>query len=548
MTRLLIVCLTLLWIHGIAAAQSALDATVVTVSGRSVYISAGRDAGVIAGARVVFRLKTGEVVTATIVDVSATNARAELPEEAPMPEPQDKAAVEIVDAPQDDSAATGTKPAAPRPVPAHPLWQQPVGARDPNAPLLSPAFSARPQDQPTTIRGRSYSTIRVTRDIHNDNNYLYARSGLWLEVRNPLGDGGIIRFQGDAQYRNTSGQWTNSNESDTRIQRFSYAWGTDKNAPFRGEVGRFFSVWLPELGIIDGGEGALRLENGLSVGAGLGYYPSTPQGLYSSDAYGFHVFADYQPDDAKHTFEATIGYQQTYWDHNTDRSLVIARVTANPTDDIRLFTMAMVDLYGSEDTLKSNSADLTQLISQASFRFTPTTGATASLIHTTWPELQRTDMAMPPELVADGYVDRLSGTFWTKLDENWRLSLRSQVWRDQSREGYGGEASLDWTLNTEAPSSIYGAVYYEDSAYTTGTGLRLQAQTQLGAFRLFAGYDGFYYTTDTVTPGGNDYLRHTLRADVSWGEGSWYWDIDTSYSFGNDEESISIGVSLQHRF
>ena len=97
MTRLLIVCLTLLWIHGIAAAQSALDATVVTVSGRSVYISAGRDAGVIAGARVVFRLKTGEVVTATIVDVSATNARAELPEEAPMPEPQDKAAVEIVD-------------------------------------------------------------------------------------------------------------------------------------------------------------------------------------------------------------------------------------------------------------------------------------------------------------------------------------------------------------------------------------------------------------------------------------------------------------------
>ena len=51
-----------------------------------------------------------------------------------------------------------------------------------------------------------------------------------------------------------------------------------------------------------------------------------------------------------------------------------------------------------------------------------------------------------------------------------------------------------------------------------------------------------------MTPGGNDYLRHTLRADVSWGEGSWYWDIDTSYSFGNDEESISIGVSLQHRF
>ena len=62
--------------------------------------------------------------------------------------------------------------------------------------------------------------------------------------------------------------------------------------------------------------------------------------------------------------------QQTYWEHNVDRSLVVAKVSAMPTDDIHLFSLVMVDLYGSDDTLESGSAEITQMICQGTFQIT----------------------------------------------------------------------------------------------------------------------------------------------------------------------------------
>jgi hypothetical protein len=581
MKRVLIGCLALMCVGGLATADAEISATVVAVSGRSVYLDVGRKAGVFQGARVKFRLKSGALVTATIADVSANNARAEFEDGTTMPVPEDRAEVEVeapapkppvaaetapasgqagaADAASSAAAQTGagqagtTTPAAPRTVPDHPPWKQTLAPQNADAPLLAPAFGTRPEDRPVTIKGRSYSVLRAIRDQRNGNDYLYARTGLSLEMRNAFGDGGRLRFQGDTEYRSVKGPWDDESESRSRVQRFSYAWGLDKDAPFRGEVGRFFSAWLPELGIVDGGEAALRFENGVSVGAGVGYYPTTTEDLLGGDDYGFHVFADYQPDaggaGGARTFQGTIGFQQTFHEGEADRSLLVGRVTANPTEDIRLFGLAMVDLYGSDDTIETSSAELTQLQAQASFRFTPATGASVSLIHTSWPELKRDDYSfLPPEMIGDGYVDRLSAMFWTKLDEDWRLTARSHAWRDDTREGYGGELSLDWTLPTETASSLYGSVYYEDSAYTTGAGVRLQGHTNLGAFHLFLGYDGFAYNTDTVTGGPSDHLRHAVRGDVSWGEGQWFWDIDAAYTFGDDEESFALGVSVQYRF
>jgi hypothetical protein len=109
--RLLIVVLALLCIDSIASAQSRVDATVVTVSGRSVYIDAGRDGGVVVGARVVFRLKTGELVAGTIVDVSATNARAELADDQLLPATDDHAEIEIVTPTPGDPTPKTTPPA-----------------------------------------------------------------------------------------------------------------------------------------------------------------------------------------------------------------------------------------------------------------------------------------------------------------------------------------------------------------------------------------------------------------------------------------------------
>lgn len=557
MIRLLTASSAIVCLAGMAIAADTINTSVVSVAGNSAYLGAGRDHGVFEGARVVFRLASGATVEATVVDVTSGNARAEFAPGVSMPMAGDRADVEIESAgpvgppaPEGagDEQAAGAEGEKPAP-PAHAPWRTQV-TQDPNAPLLAPAFGTRPDERPMTVHGRSYSVFRLTDDLYNDSNYIYARSGLWLDVRNPLGDGGRLLFQGETDYRNQPSVNADNEGWDASIQRFSYAWGIDREAPFRGEVGRFISVWLPELGIFDGAEGALRLENGLSIGAGTGYYPTTTEELPTAgEDWGFHTFIDYQDEFAPRLFQATLGYQQTFHSGDADRSVVIGRVIANPSDAVRLFGMAMVDLYDSTDTLETSAAEVTQAVAQGSFRFTPTSGGVLSYIHTSWPELERDEFAyIPPWLVTDGYVDRLSGTWWTKLDKDWRMSMRGNWWQDQSREGYGGELSFDVTLPIERPSMLYTSIYYDDSAYTSGAGFRLQGQTQIGDFNVFLGYDGFMYTTDTDVGGDPNHLNNMLRSDITWGKGQWYWDVDASYVFGDDEEAISVGVSVQYRF
>jgi len=552
-TQILTLCSALLFIVRVTLADGTVEGRVISVAGNSAFINIGRDNGAFVGSRVIFKLRNGDLVEAPIVDITAGNARVDLPIGSVLPASGDRADVEVK---QEEPAKPEQKPTenpadqtppAQKP-PEHPPWQSEF-TKDPNAPLLAPAFGTRPSDRPMTVKGRSYSTIRITDDIENGNTYTYARSGLWLDVRNPLGDGGRLLFQGESEYRSQPGVNSDNEGFDANLMRLSYAWGLDREAPFRGEVGRFISVWLPELGVFDGAEGAVRLQNGISMGAGTGYYPTDTEELPSGqDDFGFHVFADYQDESAPRLFQATIGYQQTFDDGETDRSLVIGRILANPSDDVRLFGMAMVDLYDNNDTLETSTAEITQAVLQASFRFTPTTGGILSYSHYAWPELNNDQSVfVPPWLVTDGQVDRFTGTWWTKLDKDWRLSLRGNWWQDQSREGYGGEVSLDWTMPTERPSLSFITVYYEDAAYTEGLGLRLQNQTQFGDFNLLLGYDGFMYTTD-VDVGESGYLNNAIRGDITWSKGPWYFDIDASYLFGDGVDGIAVGLSVQYRF
>lgn len=556
MKRLLTVCSAVLLMARIALADATIEGRVISIAGNSAYINIGRDNGTFVGAKVIFKLRSGELVEATITELTAGNARVDLAPGSVLPTMGDRVDVEVkpseqaptAEAPKQTPEQKSEEQSGEKKPTEHPPWKSEF-TKDPNAPLLAPAFGTRPEDRPMTVKGRSYSTIRVTEDFESGNTYTYARSGLWLDVRNPLGDGGRLLFQGESEYRSQSAVNSDNEGFDANLMRLSYAWGLDREAPLRGEVGRFVSVWLPELGIFDGAEAAVRLENGISLGAGAGYYPTDTEELpEGTDDFGFHAFADYQDESAPRLFQATVGYQQTFDSGENDRSLVIGRVLANPSDDVRLFGMAMLDLYDSNDTLETSTAELTQAVGQASFRFTPTTGGILSYSHYAYPELNDDpSVFVPPWLVTDGFVDRFSGTWWTKVDKDWRLSLRGNWWQDQSREGYGGEASLDWTMPTERPSLSYIAVYYEDAAYTEGLGLRLQNQTQFGDFNLLLGYDGFMYTTD-VDLGESGYLNNAIRSDITWSKGPWFVDLDVSYLFGDGVDAVTVGISVQYRF
>ena len=54
------------------------------------------------------------------------------------------------------------------------------------------------------------------------------------------------------------------------LDRLSYRMGGEQYSPYRLEIGRFTSFYLPEVGTVDGAEGALVLEDGLSIGGAVG--------------------------------------------------------------------------------------------------------------------------------------------------------------------------------------------------------------------------------------------------------------------------------------
>lgn len=530
-----------------AQALTTVDALVVSVSGQSVYINIGKSSKIAVGSRVVFVLKSGERVEATIVDATTSSARAQLLPDSLVPEVNDRAEVEVVEeTPAPAQPATDTT--KPKP-PEHPPWTAQVGNRAADTPLLAPAFGMSPKERPTTFHGRIFSMARATEDLQNDSTYSYLRAGAWLEITNPFHDGGRILFEGDTDYRNSDTFGGGSSSENLRIKRFSYAWGLDQHAGVRGEVGRYYSQYLPEIGLIDGGEVAWRFEDGWSFGGGAGLYPTTSNDLLVTDDYGFHAFADYQSEGKESWFQGTTGLQQTWHKGQVDRTLLIGRLNMRPNRDLSVFGTMLVDLYGSEDVVKSQMADITLLVLQSSYTFNPKTGVNASITRTTWPELKRSEYAsLPPELLLNGYINRVSGSVWQKVTNDLRLTGRGHYWVDQDHTGWGGEASADWFAGGENNSSYYGSMYYEDSAFTSGFGGRFQARRQIGQVQGFVGYDFFAYSTNTLFGSGGNFVRHTIRADASWSTGRWSWDIEGDYNFGDSERTLGLSVYAQYRF
>jgi len=207
-----------------------------------------------------------------------------------------------------------------------------------------------------------------------------------------------------------------------------------------------------------------------------------------------------------------------------------------------------VDVYGSGDDTKDNVADITQLVLNANYTINPRTGASASFTRTTWPELLREEYEnIPVNLLQDGYVNRFSGSVWRKVTNDIRATARGHYWVDQDDTGSGAELGADWYNAWGPGSSLYGAVYYDDSSFNDGYGLRAQVRQDFGAARLTLGYDGYAYSVDQVS-GSQDLLRHTVRADVGWYKGNWSTTIDVSHNFGDSENSFTLGAYVQYRF
>jgi hypothetical protein len=238
-----------------------LRVTVTSASGRSVFLDQGRAAGIAPELRVRFFPPSGGPVDGVVRDVSTNSARVELPPGIPLPPPGTRGELELPEAevePEPESPPPGDGEPG-RPVPEHPPWTRQEQERTPDMPLLSPAFGQRPQDRPLRIDGRIFgrTTFSVDEGDGRDNTYSLSRVGAWLEATNPFGLGGRFRFAGNVDYRTFDVPDDDDTDLDLILDQLSYAIGGQEYSPYRAEFGRFRPVSLPEIGIIDGGEGAV---------------------------------------------------------------------------------------------------------------------------------------------------------------------------------------------------------------------------------------------------------------------------------------------------
>jgi hypothetical protein len=550
---LLVTTLVLAVIVSAARGQNVrrLRVIVTSASGRSVFLDQGRAAGIAPELRVRFFPPSGGPVDGVVRDVSTNSARVELPPGIPLPPPGTRGEVELPEAevePQQESPPPGDGEPAPQ-VPEHPPWTRQEQQRTPDMPLLSPAFGQRPQDRPLRIDGRIFgrTTFSVDEGDGRDNTYSLSRVGAWLEATNPFGLGGQFRFAGEVDYRTFDVPDDDDTDLDLILDQLSYAIGGQEYSPYRAEFGRFRPVSLPEIGIIDGGEGAVQLENGLRIGAGFGVYPRPFPERDWGDDLSFHVFVDYQSDEP-HKLSGVVGYQKTWHEGDADRDQLLGRLNFKPADSLWLYAAWRADIYTSSDTIKGSGIDLTEFWAQARYAPSSRGGAAISYSYYTWPELKRLEYdVVTPELILDGKVDRADVSAWKYVGENLRLAGRVDYWRDQDDSGLGGEVSADLDNSESAWPALRGVLFYSDGSFTDGVGIRLEARGSIGKVDVRVGYEAFNYSNDDLG-GDDDFIRHSIRAGVDWSAGDWYYNLNGEYFTGDGEDAYTVGLFVEYRF
>jgi hypothetical protein len=522
---------------------------VTSANERSVYLDHGRDAGLAVGTLVrLFPPGAGELEV-EVRAVTQTSARADLPPGMPAPPVGTRGTARVVPPAAEPARAGADRATAPRV--EHPPWTRREDERTADQPLLVPAFRRRPDERPLLLDGRVFGSLQHSRDRAGggDADYWLARLGARGHATNVLGEGERWRGAGELAWRAVDVDGGDDDRDlDARLDLFSVAFGTEAFAPTGAELGRFQSLHLPELGLVDGVEVVRRYDGGLELGAGLGAYPLPFPARAAGDDVGFHVFVDWTADEQR-SAAAAIGFQKTWHRGEADRDLVLLRGEWRPAERVSLFAHGKLDVYTSGDDVKGSGVELTEAWLQARWDG-ERIGSGLAASRFTWPELLREEYRdLPLELVRDGFVDRVS---W---DGSWRTStrlalrVRADVWRDQDRDGTAFGADADWREPWSATSSVSLGAFVNDGGYAAGPGGRVTLRERVGDATLRTSYRFYRYDLEDLMGGADSWVRQSIEAAVSWplADGG---DVELTVErwFGDQEDATWLGLFVGWSF
>jgi len=324
--------------------------------------------------------------------------------------------------------------------------------------------------------------------------------------------------------------------------------GGKEFSTYRFEGGRFYSIYLPEIGLIDGAEGVLHLPYGFRLGAGVGSYPRPfPSNDFAEDI-GFHAFANYQSE-AEHHLSALVAYQKTWHNGLPDRDQILGRLNVRPIKGLWLYTSWRADVYTEGDLIKDKGIELTEFRTQASYSPGREWGSSTSYSRTTWPELKRAEFAtLPVELIRDGRVDRFDLSGWIRHSDALRYSARVDYWMDQADDGFGGDVGVDWVDVTGHWPSLHANAYFTEGPTNGGSGFRIESRASFGEINASLGYELFRFGSLGNILGAENILRHTIRGGFDWRKGAWNYSLNADYNFGDNANAYTVGAYVEYSF
>jgi hypothetical protein len=241
--------------------------------------------------------------------------------------------------------------------------------------------------------------------------------------------------------------------------------------------------------------------------------------------------------------------QKTWHLGAPDRDLLLLRGEWRPHQKLWLQGNGKVDYYSGSDDIKGRGLELTELMLQGRWDGGDwSTGLLASRF--TWPELKRAEYQdLPPELVRDGFVDRLGWNGSLRVAAPVSLRVRADLWRDQDRDGRTLGLDGDWRSVWSQTSALSLAAFWNDGGYSGGPGLRLTARDRLGALAWRTSYRWYHYELSALVSGPESYTRQSAELGISMPIGQ-RGDLDLSCErwFGEREDAFAIGLYVQWRF
>lgn len=547
--RIWAVAVLALLVSGLRAQETQRVGVRVTgTTASSVFLDQGRSSGLAPGVVVELFPPDGAPVEVIVRAVSTDTARADLPPGAAVPPVGTRGEFEA--SVTEDPSGEVEPRRANRSFDDLP-WRADDRAFDPDGPLLAPVAGTPPERRPVDWRGRVFTSLVMSRDntAAGSSDYFSGRLGSRLGVTNLFGNAGEVDLAFDIDRRGTdlvdSGD---ASDSRGRLERASYTFGLAADDPYRVQFGRFYSTAVPELGLLDGAEVTLRLQNGLRVGSAFGALPRPFPAHATGEDVAWHAFLEFSGENPR-DMSGVIAVQKSWHRGAADRDLVMARWFVRPTESLSLNVHAKADIYTSGDTVKGSGVRLTE--SFTTLRYAPTRDHSLSVSHSHFEYVEsdrREYSSIPADLLADGRVDRVRFSGSSRLSERVRLRGYASTWSDQARSGANWEIATEFDGVFEQRTFVSVAVFEVDGAFQSGLGLRLDARRRFDRLGLHAGYTmrkldvaGLMFDESSTT-------SQMLRLGVDWSSGPWSVNLSGDVWFGDDEDAFSLALFGQYRF